>query len=372
MKRFLSSGVRPLALLCALACERPTKVTPSDAVPVGAPAAQEPGAAPVEVSLTLSSIELCFVGLTDSAASSFAAGFGLHHPTYQLYRSSGDAVGSIAADPQRAAKSPAVVGTLQGYSTLTGTGSDSPTGQGTFAAYTAEGSLLSAGQDLVGRPFALTSDGMGGSTVLSATGPPPGLGTDAYYLELLTPDGRERAAVALEHRPLAAASNSRGHTLVLAADNLARWFDKDGAALTDWFSASPGSLFLTPLADDSIASSTAFEWIESFPDAAPAATVVPEWLRTRPAATVTVVRGGTANAVVPTDRSRASTCGGGGTLEVISASGDLLQRVSFPSPPGCLQLSVDPNGTVSLLSIALSGDATSQVCSWRWWPLYLD
>jgi hypothetical protein len=161
---------------------------------------------------------------------------------------------------------------------------------------------------------------------------------------------------------VAAVSDAQDRTLVTVAtgypklQNLARWFDRSGTPLTEWFSfgsfpeddawvaASPQALI-----GGGVAWSVQERWGAILPSALPQADPVPAFLAHRNA--LKVIRGGKAYALVP-----AGTVGD--TIELYAPSGTHCGSVQLPQRALTF---VGEDGTV----LQLAGDGG---CDLTWWP----
>jgi hypothetical protein len=160
---------------------------------------------------------------------------------------------------------------------------------------------------------------------------------------------------------VAAVSDAQDRTLVTVAvpragfQNLARWFDRSGAPLTEWFSfgsfpeddawvaASPQALI-----GGGVAWSVHDDWGALLPGGVPRAEPVPAFLADGNA--LKVIRGGRAYALVPRR--------GGHTVELYAASGTHCGSVQLPQAGDVF---VGEDGTL----LQLTGEAG---CDLTWWP----
>ena len=166
---------------------------------------------------------------------------------------------------------------------------------------------------------------------------------------------------------MAALSDDLDHTLVVLDTGgagglgfgpnktIARWLDRGGTTLTDWFevasaAATPVPL-LRPLAGGgAILGSVGPVWHASLPSAKATSDDAPAFAQDH--ADLRIVRGGKAYAVVPTSDA---------SIDLHSVSGKRCGTLQFP---GARRLQVGLDGTV----IDLGG---SDGCSLRWWPQLL-
>lgn len=143
----------------------------------------------------------------------------------------------------------------------------------------------------------------------------------------------------------------------IAADRAAaRWLDRGGAPLTDWFDAGgalsngPG---LRPLIGGGVAIYYQLQWTEMIPSGQAIIAPAPGFLRD--GFDLAIVHGGKAYALVPPQ---------GSSLELFSAAGDACGTLPLPAAAKArLQLGLD--GTV----MALSGP---DGCSIDWWVKLLE
>jgi hypothetical protein len=305
-----------------------------------------------------------------------ALAIGLHHPAFSIYpMAGGELLATVQADHITIGPGlMSFVPTPAGYHALLGTGIESVADRGTFTAYDARGAVLSRGADLEGQPRLVRLDPVGGTALLTLSGP---LFAPNYQLELVSPEGVRRAAVALDREVVDIAVATDGHVLARGA-SAARWFDHDLAPITEWFPfafhGSPISVFrtqLAPLADGSIALREDATWTTLFANGVAATAPAPGWLADRPGTEVFLVRGGKANAVVAMPDQ--ATCGGGSAFELVTPAGASCGSVTLPPGAGCSQVAFGRDGTAMVLSVDLPSEGSPPVlrrqrCTWRWWP----
>jgi hypothetical protein len=164
----------------------------------------------------------------------------------------------------------------------------------------------------------------------------------------------------------AAGTDAVGNVLLLAVGDVegqglppgaltARWYDFDLSPLTNWFlvasAASRSSRYATaPLIGGGIAIQVDGAWTFAIPSGQPVANPAPAFLAANGGASVALVRGARAYAVLP----------GEGTLRLYSSAGDLCGSLSFPAT----SLTVGADGSV----IAASG---TRQCTKTVWPALL-
>lgn len=210
----------------------------------------------------------------------------------------------------------------------------------------------------------------GGSVVLwsSCPDPPPGVASAVTMKLVVSRFDQTGALVSTANfvgpgcvdGAIAALSDNLDRTLVVVSTNgaalgfgppavLARWLDRTGSALTNWFDAGPGAPFLRPLIGGGAAIRIGNHWIGSVASGATKMDTAPAFLTD--GNDLFIVRGWKAYALVPLP-SR------GGSLDLYSPAGNYCGSVQFP---GTTNLKVGADGTV----ISMGG---SDGCTLTWWP----
>ncbi len=251
---------------------------------------------------------------------------------------------------------------------------------GYFERFDARGALLS--RDASRYALGLWGLPAGGSVLMIGTAfwdPQPSL-------VWMSAAGEQRAEQQMPGRVGLVAVSSTGAALVFGAQSgLARWYDANGAPMTDWFAVAFGPPNVVPpptaLADGSIV----FGVGTGLPTArlAQGSTQLqplPDWVASRAAAAGTafaqlgaalaVVRGGAANAFAIVKSGTGEPCVV--HVEVLTPSGESCGTTELRAAEACGSVGFGFDGTVFATASALdptpgpSGDGGG-TCQWHWW-----
>ncbi|HEX9049161.1 MAG TPA: hypothetical protein VF841_01360 [Anaeromyxobacter sp.] len=251
---------------------------------------------------------------------------------------------------------------------------------GYFERFDGTGALLS--RDTSRYTFAVAGLPAGGSilTIGSAAWDPQ------PSLVWMSTGGEQRAEQHMPARVGTIAVSSTGAALVFGAQTgQARWYDADGAPMTDGFAVAFGPPNVIPpptaLADGSIV----FGVGTGLPTAriAQGSTKLeplPDWVASRAAAAGTgflyfgaalaVVRGGAANAFAVVKSGGGAPCVV--DVEVLTPSGESCGTTELRAPQACGSVSIGLDGTVFATGSTLDptpgpSGAGGGTCSWHWW-----
>jgi hypothetical protein len=226
--------------------------------------------------------------------------------------------------------------------------------------YDATGRLLSSDGTL----NAVQIEGVpGGGSVLLTSDP-----SLVYRVVFVDADGRKVASSIIPQVAGAqAAVSSEGNVLVFS-DFKARWFDRAGSPMTDWFSYDLSVSWLdrqdpVALADGSIVVALGTDHALRFAAGENVATAPPGWVTSRAGATIAVVRGGKANAFATVRTG--GTAGCTVDVEILTAAGESCGTTHLESPPPCDRVTFGADRTLFTTGELPTGASGS--CAWHWW-----
>ncbi|HYD43203.1 MAG TPA: hypothetical protein VEB43_20385 [Anaeromyxobacter sp.] len=245
----------------------------------------------------------------------------------------------------------------------------------TLTAWDTAGALQTSleGYDVVH----LAPDGDGGSVALATAAG----GSGQAHLLWVNGDGEVTRDVLLDRAGTQAIVHPTGHVLVLASgddeDAFARWFDDEGAPLTEWFDADfryggDDDPALRLLLDGRVVVHDGTGWAAAFRDGEAAVEDPPAWL---------VALGDRRLAALPGGKGYVALGGepGGaaGTAELLTPEGERCGALAPPPgapPAGGARTPfgywLGPDGTLiegsTVAGPSLTGSANH--CAFRWWP----
>jgi hypothetical protein len=162
--------------------------------------------------------------------------------------------------------------------------------------------------------------------------------------------------------------SSAGNVLAFAAGQ-ARWYDRNGAALTDGFpygfdaqrTWSPGAVLRgVALADGSVVVGLGTDRPLRFEPGSTAAAPPPDWVTSRAGATIAAVRGNRANAFATVKSAATAACEV--QLELLTPDGQSCGTTTLTAPDPCEHVSFGADRTVFTMAQQPASDSV-----WHWW-----
>jgi hypothetical protein len=236
---------------------------------------------------------------------------------------------------------------------------------GWLQRFDAQGALL--GEDLSLKSWLIAGVPSGGSVLVNLEGwPGPTIVNHVVWLDA---GGRRRADAVVPGVDPWIVVSSEGDVLVFAAGR-ARWYDRNGAPTTDWFSYGfdgqrtwrPDTVLAggVALADGSVVVGLGTDRPLRFEAGAAAAAPPPDWVTSRAGARIAAVRGNRANAFATVTSAPASACEI--RLEILTPDGRSCGTTTLGSPDPCTRVTFGADRTVFTMAQQPVSD-----CVWHWW-----
>jgi hypothetical protein len=316
--------------------------------------------------------ESCEEAITDGRGEWIGVGIGYHRFRYGFVSASapGEPIGRLDPYKDHYGNGGSIAPQPDGYHAVS-----AYTGPGPFQRYDAKGVLLAESSDRNDSAWAI--EGIpGGGSVLIVEGSPRSEGS-AYRLVWMGAQGEKRAEAAMPSAPRMAVS-STGSVLAFAAGR-ARWYDRAGAPITDWFPDGGASVVqlswheFTPvaLADGSIVIGLGTDAPRRFEAAAAEAAPPPEWITSRASAAlhdghaaIAAVRGNRANAFATLTQGPA---GCEVEIELLTPVGESCGTTRLEAPAPCERVSFGADRTVFTTGMRYDPSPGASSCSWHWW-----